>query len=183
MTLRPAVFLDRDGTIIVEREYLSDPAEVELLPGVPEALNRLRDAGLPLVVITNQAGIGRGYYGVADYEAVASRLADLLGALGVSIDGTRFCPHHPDVTGPCTCRKPHPGMFLDAAEALELDPAKSFLVGDKLTDVDPGIELGGTGILVRTGYGRKLESAASEAVIVVDDLSAVTDTILEQIRG
>ena len=178
--LRPAVFIDRDGTIVIEREYLADPDRVEILPGTFEALAALREAGFALVIVTNQSGIARGYYSIEDYHAVAARLDALLEEAGVAVDMTRFCPHHPDLSGPCPCRKPGTGMYLDAAEELGLDPARSYYIGDKLTDVMPALELGGWGILVRTGYGHELEVSAPEPIRVVDDLAAAAELIVEK---
>ncbi len=175
---RPAVFIDRDGTIIVEREYLADPAGVELVPGSVAAMKRLGEAGFALVIVTNQSGIARGYYTAADYEAVAARLEELIREGGASVDLTRYCPHHPEITGPCGCRKPATGMFEEAARMLELNPAASYFVGDKLTDVIPALTLGGTGILVRTGYGSDLEADAPDGIEVVDDLAAAAELIL-----
>lgn len=182
MKLKPAVFIDRDGTLIIEREYLADPAGVEFFPGATEALARLKEAGFVLVVVTNQSGIARGYYTLDDYEAVAARVDEALEEAGISVDQTRYCPHHPDVTGPCACRKPQTGMYLDGAGDLGLDLGRSYYVGDKITDVLPALELGGQGILVRTGYGRELEESAPEGVLVVDDLGAAAELILERTR-
>ena len=179
MTLRPAVFIDRDGTIIVEKVYLSDPEGVELTRDAVEAMRSLSDAGFALVVVTNQAGIARGLYELEDYHAVAARLSEVLAEGGVHIDGTYYCPHHPEWTGPCACRKPGTGMYLEAAEALGLDLSASFYVGDKLTDVQPGLTLGGRGVLVRSGYGAELESEAPDGVWVVDDLAAAAQAIVE----
>ena len=179
MTLRPAVFIDRDGTIIVEKVYLSDPEGVELTPGAVDALRALSDAGFALVVVTNQAGIARGLYTVEDYHAVAARLAEVLAEGAVSIDGTYYCPHHPEWSGPCPCRKPGTGMYLEAAEDLGIDLTASFYVGDKLTDVQPRLTLGGQGVLVRSGYGAELESEAPDGVWVVDDLAAAAEAIVE----
>ena len=162
-TLRPAVFLDRDGTLILERDYLADPEGVTLVPGALEALRLLRDAGFILVVVTNQSGIGRGLYGLEDYHAVAGRVERLLGSHGIRLHGTYFCPHYPDVTGPCQCRKPATGLFRAAAKDLGVDLASSFFVGDRVRDVLPARELGGTGILVRTGYGAREEGEAGMA--------------------
>ena len=180
--LRPAVFIDRDGTIMIEREYLADPDGVQIIPGSFEALAALREAGFALVIVTNQSGIARGYYSIEDYQAVAARLDALLEEAGVAVDMTRFCPHHPDLGGTCPCRKPGTGMYLDAAEELGLDPARSYYVGDKLTDVMPALELGGRGILVRTGYGSELEASALEPILVVDDLAAAAELIVEETR-
>jgi D-glycero-D-manno-heptose 1,7-bisphosphate phosphatase len=177
---RPAVFLDRDGTIIQEKAYLADPDEVELVPGALDAMRTLRDAGYALVVVTNQSGIARGLYTLDEYRAVAARIDEVLSRSDLVVDRTEFCPHHPDVTGPCPCRKPATGMYVRAADALGIDVASSFFIGDKITDVRPALELGGTGILVRTGYGRDLESEAPPDVWVVDDLAAAARRILNE---
>ena len=180
---RPAVFLDRDGTIIVEKVYLADPEGVELIPGTVEALQRLRAAGLLLVIVTNQAGIARGRYTTEDYHAVAARLSEMLARHGVVLDGTYFCPHHPEWSGPCDCRKPDTGMYRHAADALNIDVARSFYVGDKITDVEPAMTLGGQGILVRTGYGAESEAKAPEGVRVVDDLLEASGVIIDGTEG
>lgn len=176
--LRPAVFIDRDGTLVAERYYLADPEGVSLVPGAVEALRSLRQAGYALVVVTNQSGIARGMYSLDDYRAVAARLDEILARSGVPVDGTWFCPHHPDVTGPCVCRKPGTGMYLEAAAHLGLDLQGSWFVGDKVTDVIPALELGGRGILVRTGYGFEVEAAAPPGVAVVDDLPSAAALIV-----
>jgi D-glycero-D-manno-heptose 1,7-bisphosphate phosphatase len=175
---RPAVFVDRDGTIISERSYLADPEGVTLIPGVVSALVDLRAAGLALVTVTNQSGIALGLYSEADYHAVAGRLEAELAAAGTHFDLTEHCPHHPDVTGPCRCRKPATGMHRRASEALGLDLGRSYYVGDKVPDVLPAVELGGQGILVRTGYGSAHEADVPEETWVVDDLRAAADRIL-----
>ena len=174
--LRPAAFLDRDGTIIAERDYLADPAGVELLPGAIAGLRALRDAGYALVLVSNQSGIARGLYGIAEYQAVQARLEDLLRQDDVAADASYFCPHHPDFTGPCDCRKPAPGLYHRAAADLDLDLARSLFIGDKLSDVLPAATFGGTALLVRTGYGRGEEARAAAAVpglLVADDLGAI----------
>jgi D-glycero-D-manno-heptose 1,7-bisphosphate phosphatase len=181
--LRPAVFVDRDGTLIVERDYLADAAGVSLVPGAVEALSSLRAAGFALVVVTNQSGIARGLYRLADYRAVAARLDAVLDLAGVPVDGTWYCPHHPDYTGPCVCRKPGVGMYVQAAGELGLDLQASWYVGDKITDVLPALELGGRGILVRSGYGRDLEASVPGPVTVVDDLPAAAALIVARSGG
>lgn len=175
---RRAVFLDRDGTLIQERDYLADPEGVSLLPGVPEALRLLAEGGFALVVVTNQSGIARGLYTLDDYYAVAHRLDADLRRTGVELDATYFCPHHPDLTGPCECRKPNTGMYVQAARDLGLDLSDSFFVGDRQKDVVPAATLGGTGILVRTGYGLEEEVAVGEGTIVVDSLLDAARLIL-----
>jgi D-glycero-D-manno-heptose 1,7-bisphosphate phosphatase len=178
MAPRPAVFIDRDGTIIQEKSYLADPDGVSLVPGTVSALADLRRAGFALVIVTNQSGIALGLYRESDYEAVAARLDRVLTDAGVRVDRVEHCSHHPDVDGPCGCRKPATGMHRRAADALDLDLAGSYCVGDKLTDVLPAQELGGRGVLVRTGYGREHESTVPAGVRVVDDLRAAADLIL-----
>lgn len=151
MALRPAAFLDRDGTIIHDTEYLADPAEIVMLDGAAEAIARLNAAGLPVVVVTNQSGIARGLLTEADYERVRARLDEILAESGARVEATYRCPHHPDYTGPCECRKPGVGMYLEAARDLHLDPARSYYVGDRWRDVAAAVHFGGRGYLVRGG--------------------------------
>jgi D-glycero-D-manno-heptose 1,7-bisphosphate phosphatase len=165
-----AAFLDRDGTIIVEKEYLADPAGIELVEGALRALRLLYDAGFALIIVTNQSGIARGLYSESDFRAVQHRLNTILEEQGVPIAGVYFCPHHPDYTGPCDCRKPLPGMFEQAANEHELDLSRSVYIGDRLKDVQPALLLGGLGILVRTGYGAEQAAARPPGVEIADDL-------------
>jgi D-glycero-D-manno-heptose 1,7-bisphosphate phosphatase len=181
-SLRPAAFLDRDGTVIVEREYLSDPAGVTLVPGAVEALQRLRDAGFALVIVTNQSGIGRGLYTEADYQAVRLRLDQVLAAEGVILDGSWHCPDDPR-SGDVPCRKPNTGMHRAAAAALGLDPSRSLFIGDRVGDVLPALEFGGRGILVRTGYGREHEERVPPGTQVVDDLLAAALQVVPSATG
>ena len=181
MSRRPAVFLDRDGTVIAEKSYLSDPEGVVLVGGAAAAMRRLRDAGFALVVVTNQSGIARGLYTMDDYHAVAARLDRELDARGARPDATYYCPHHPDATGPCDCRKPATGMHRQAMAELNLDPRRSFFVGDKVSDVLPAGALGGQGILVQTGYGPEHVHDLPPGTWVVDDLPAAVDRILEAV--
>jgi D-glycero-D-manno-heptose 1,7-bisphosphate phosphatase len=175
--LRRAAFLDRDGTLIVEREYLADPEGVLLVPGAVGALRRLRDAGYLLVVVTNQSGIGRGLYTEEDYRAVKARLDAVLEAEGVPLDGTWYCPDDPRL-GDSPCRKPNTAMYRAAAHALGIDLAASAYVGDRLGDVLPALALGGRGILVRTGYGSE-QREVPPWVSVVDDLAAAAGLLVE----
>lgn len=149
--VQPAVFLDRDGTIITEKHYLHDPDEVELLPGAAEGLRKLAALGLPLVLVSNQSGVGRGYFSRGDVERVHGRLQDLLEAQGAKLDAMYICPHAPSQE--CTCRKPLPGMIEQARTELGLAPNASFVIGDKPCDVDLGVVLNATTFLVTTGYG------------------------------
>lgn len=174
----PAVFLDRDGTLITEHHYLADPERVALVAGAAAGLRALRDAGYVLVVVTNQSGIAKGMYSLEDYHRVAARVDAVLQEAGVPVDATRYCPHHPERRPPCDCRKPATGMHRDAAEELGIDLARSWYVGDKASDVLPALALGGQGILVRTGYGAEWEGRVPAAVDVVDDLPAAVRRIL-----
>lgn len=180
---RAAVFLDRDGTVIVDADYLADPERVVLVPGAADAIRRLKEAGLAVVIVTNQSGIARGLYREADYHAVAERLDRVLAAAGASVDGTYWCPHHPDFGPPCGCRKPATGMYVRAAAELDLDPAASWFIGDKPTDLLPAVALGGRGILVRTGFGRESESRLPPGCAVADDLPAAADAVLRARAG
>lgn len=146
-----AVFLDRDGTVIKEQNYLHDPDGVELLPGAAEGLRQMQALGLLLVLVTNQSGVGRGYFGRDAVERVHGRLLELLEAQGVDLDAIYLCPHTPDEA--CSCRKPLPGLILRASTDLGIDPAQSFVIGDKPCDVDLGLVVNATTFLVTTGYG------------------------------
>lgn len=170
---RAAAFLDRDGTIVEEAHYPADPDRVSLVPGAVEALNDLHTAGYALVVVTNQSGIARGLISEGDFMAVQARVESLLEEGGVRLDAVLYCPHHPDFTGPCDCRKPALGMYRRAEAALGVDLAASIYVGDRLSDVLPALETGGTGYLVRTGYGAAEAAAAPPEIEVVDDLPAL----------
>ena len=178
-----AVFLDRDGTINVEREYLADAEEFELIPGASLAIRRLKDAGFLLVVVTNQSGIGRGYYDEAALERIHARMQEELGAEGGRIDACYFCPHHPHHgIGPyrqaCACRKPLPGLLLQAAADLGIDLSASFMVGDKLSDVEAGLKAGCTPLLVMTGYGAAEAVGLPAGVEAFPDLLAAADAII-----
>jgi D-glycero-D-manno-heptose 1,7-bisphosphate phosphatase len=154
---RPAVFLDRDGTLVEEVPYLHDPELVRLVPGAPAALRHLAAAGFALVVVTNQAGVARGYYHQDAVERVHQRLRELLAAGRVALDGVWYCPHHPDgavadLARPCRCRKPGPGMLEAAATDLGLDLAASYLVGNHPSDVGAARAAGATPLFVTTGH-------------------------------
>ncbi len=176
--LRRAIFLDRDGTLTEEKVYLSDPEGVVLLPGAAAALSDLRDGGFTLVVVTNQSGIARGLYSEDEYHAVAKRLDDLLAEAGSPVDATMYCPHHPSSGSPCECRKPGTGMYRQAAAELGLDLADSYYVGDKVSDITPAHELGGVGVLVRTGFGTEEAARVPAGMAVVADLAEAARLIL-----
>ena len=169
---RRAFFLDRDGVVIEQVHYLSDPAQVALIPGAAAAIRAIREHGDLAVVITNQSGVGRGYFTMADVDAVHRRMLELLRAEGAELDGIRVCPHAPGEN--CVCRKPRPGLFLDAARTLDIDLARSVMVGDRRSDLDSGVNAGcALSILVRTGYGAEEEEPCRAAGFpVADDLAA-----------
>lgn len=144
-----AAFLDRDGTIVVDKHYLSDPGELELLPNALEGLRALRDLGARLVVVTNQSGVGRGYFPAEAVERIHERLRELLAEGGVELDGIYVCPHAPD--DGCDCRKPATALFERAAEDLGLVLGESFVLGDKAADVEAGRRIGATSILIGPG--------------------------------
>jgi len=172
---RPGLFLDRDGTIIFDRHYLSDPSQVELLPGAAAALARFQRAGYALIVVSNQSGIARGYFDVAAHRRVERKLDELLAEQGVTLDASYFCPHHPEFTGPCDCRKPGLRLFLEAAETLGIDLPRSVFVGDRPSDVEPGLRLGGTPILLRAGAAAP---ATPAGVIPARDLEHAATVVL-----
>jgi len=179
---RPAVFLDRDGTIIEDCDYLGDPAAVRLLPGAAAAIARLNDRGWPVVIVTNQSGIGRGYFTAATFDSVQQRLVDLLMRENASILATYHCPHNPEVEPPCDCRKPSPGLFLRAAREHNLDLAKSVYVGDRIRDLEAGMALGGRGYFVGDHPEAELIRPSSEPARVID-LSAAVDVLLNEGAG
>lgn len=172
--------IDRDGTLNVEKDYLSNPDELELIPGAAEGLGILKSLGMGLVVITNQSGIARGYFGMERLDAIHDRLRAMLAAEGITLDGLYLCPHGPGDA--CDCRKPLPGMALKAASDLHFDPKQAFVVGDKEADIGLGQALGATTVLVRTGYGRQHESRCRPDH-VADDLRAAAQWIALQVKG
>lgn len=174
--MRRFVLLDRDGTLNVEKHYLSDPAQLELYPGAGAAVRRLNQAGFGVAVVTNQSGIARGYFDMATLERIHARLHALLAAEGAHVDGIYLCPHGPD--DDCTCRKPLPGMIEKAVAEHGFDPRQAVMVGDKEVDVDLGRAVGAATILVKTGHGAKAVADGSKADHIVDDLSAAVDVIL-----
>src|SRR6266508_4047399 len=150
---RRAVFLDRDGTIVEDPGFLHEPGKVHLLSGAGEAIHQLNQAGWLVITVSNQSGIERGLYDAAAYGAVQRRLVELLATHEARIDAAYFCPHHPEFTGLCECRKPGVLLFREAAAALGLELARCVWVGDRLSDVEPALELGGRALLVETGRG------------------------------
>ena len=177
-----AVFLDRDGVLIEEKHFLHRVGDVVLLPGVGAALRRLSDADFLLFIVSNQSGVGRGYFTLADVERVNAHLAGELAHEGVAFRKTYIAPEAPEQ--PSRGRKPSPQFLLDACDEFSLDLARSFMIGDKLIDLECGWNAGvQAALLVRTGYGRKEEqklAGNAARAVVVDDLPAAADWILSQ---
>jgi D-glycero-D-manno-heptose 1,7-bisphosphate phosphatase len=180
---RKAAFIDRDGVLNEERAFVHRIEDFVFVPGAIEALRMLKAAGYLLVVVTNQSGIARGLYSEADYLALTAHVRERLEAEGISLDAVEYCPHLPDAPVTryrleCDCRKPKPGMLRRAIRALDIDPGASFLVGDRVSDVEAGRAAGiGRCFLVRTGYPLTGEAAA-RADAVYDDLLACVKHVL-----
>jgi len=175
-----AIFLDRDGTLIVEKNYLHRLEDVEIFPATPAGLKRLGDAGFKLFIVSNQSGIRRGYFTLADVERVNEHLCHELARDGVRFEKIYIAPERPDE--PSRGRKPSPQFLFDARDEFGLNLADSFMIGDKLSDLDCGWNAGvKKNILVRTGYGAELERESPEKIsraIIVDDLNQAADWIL-----
>lgn len=153
-----AVFLDRDGTINVEKGYVHRIEDFEFIPGAPKAIGLLRDAGFLVIVVTNQSGVARGYYSLEAVHRLHRHMDAELERYGTAIDAYCICPHHPqgNVVGyakACECRKPLPGMLVEAAGKFSINMASSYMVGDKLTDVETALAAGCRPVFVTTGYG------------------------------
>ena len=185
--MRPAVFLDRDGTLIVERDFLTDADELCLLPDAGEAVARLNAAGWAVVVVTNQSGIARGLLDERTLATIHERMAAVLAEHGARLDGVFHCPHHPEHGSPplrcdCSCRKPRPGLFERAARELDIDPTRSWCVGDPERDLLAGAAVGATGILVATGKGAaeeaRMTAAGHPPARRAADLAAAVSAIL-----
>ena len=176
--LPTAVFLDRDGTIIHDAHYLSRPDQVRLIDGAAEAIARINSAMIPVIVVTNQSGIGRGYFTLDEYAAVASRLDSLLTPFGAHIDATYFCPHAPD--DECECRKPGDLLFRRAqAEIPSVDLTHALYIGDRMRDLQPGLSFGGDAVLVPHGDTPTAETIeASEVARIAPSLATALDWYL-----
>lgn len=181
--MKRAVFLDRDGTINVEKDYLYRVEDFEFVVGAPEAIRLLNDTGALVVVVTNQSGVARGYYTEDDVETLHSHIARELEKFGAHVDAWFYCPHHPAGKGsyslPCRCRKPLPGMLLDASRRLDIDLKTSVMIGDKLADVEAATAAGCRPVLVRSGYGASEELRLPIDVEVYDDLLAAVTALIE----
>lgn len=168
----PAVFLDRDGTINVEKEYLHRIEDWEWIAGAPEAIRQFNQAGFKVVVVSNQAGIARGMYSPADVNNLHAFVSRDLQKSGATIDAFYYCPHHPEYgeERSCSCRKPAPGLLLRAAADMSIDLSRSWMIGDKLIDVEAGHAANVATILVLTGHGAREIARLNHGQIVADNL-------------
>lgn len=180
MSGRIAAFLDRDGTIIRDANYPRDPKDVELLPGAAAAIRRLNDADIAVIIVTNQSGIARRLLSEADYDAVRARIDELLALENAHITATFMCPHHPDVTGECDCRKPGLGMYRAAIAAYAIDPARSVFIGDRHRDVSAAAALGGRAFLldVNSTTAEDRDRAKRESIPTAASLGEAVDRFL-----
>jgi D-glycero-D-manno-heptose 1,7-bisphosphate phosphatase len=177
---RRAVFLDRDGTIIEDVAYLRDPDQAHLLPGAAEAIRRLNERGFLAIVVTNQSGIARGLLSRNDYQITERRVDELLGSAGARLDAHYFCPHLPELTGPCDCRKPGALLYRQAAEQFDIDLHQSWWVGDRLRDVLPAETFGAHGILVMSGEGKaEAQGEKASRFAKAADLAEAVEVILQ----
>ena len=189
--LRPAVFLDRDGTINEQMGYINHTCRFQLLPGAAEAIKQLNDLKIPVVVISNQSGLARGYFPEELLVEVHEKMNSLLAEKGAHVDGIYYCPHHPEAKeerfrAACSCRKPKPGLVLEAAEQLNLDPRRSYVVGDRWSDIKTAANCGAKSVLVRTGYGRGDEQYIGpqqeiQPDYIAEDLMEAVAWILQEI--
>jgi D-glycero-D-manno-heptose 1,7-bisphosphate phosphatase len=186
---RPAVFLDRDGTMIREVQFLRRPEDLVWLPATIDAIRLLNRAGFLVCVTTNQSGVGRGLYTETEVQTLHDLMTGTLAAAGARVDAWFYCPHHPEATVTalrqvCECRKPRPGMIRQAAARFPLDLERSFVIGDRLTDIGLAASVGARGVLVRTGYGEhtiaEQAGAAPGAALVAADLMEATSWLLRQ---
>lgn len=181
------LFLDRDGVVVVDKHYLSDPREVELSTGAAAAMARAREAGFLLVGLSNQSGLGRGLFSPGDLDAVMTRLDELLTEEGAAFDAFHYCPHAP--ADGCACRKPATGLLDEAAATIRWDPTRSWMIGDKADDVGLAVAADLGAVLVRTGYGTEQEAEVRHRwpgrsrLLFADDLAAAIAMILAEDRA
>jgi len=177
---RRAVFLDRDGTIIEDVGYPKDPEQIRLLPGAARAIQRLNATGFVPLVVTNQSGIARGILSEEDYRRTERRLDELLAPFGAQIEGHYFCPHHPELSGHCECRKPGTLLYRQASRQFDIDLERSWWVGDRMRDVRPAQAFGARGILLLTGAGHQEEiPAATSTFFTASDLAQAVELIVQ----
>ncbi|NES83119.1 MAG: HAD family hydrolase [Moorea sp. SIO2B7] len=188
ITKPEAILCDRDGTLIEDEHFLSSTKNIRWISGVQPLLKELKQQGIKVLVVTNQSGVARGYFGRNSVEAIHAKLRQDVEATGGTIADFYYCPHHhqgcvPGYSYACKCRKPLPGMFLQAIREHNLQPSRCWVVGDRLRDLEPGLELGMKGFLVQTGYGLQAQKNLSEQtyagkVTVIPSLSALLPSMV-----
>lgn len=180
-TMQSAIFLDRDGTINVEKNYLYRIEDWEWIPGAQAAIKKFKELGYRVIVVSNQAGIARGFYGSLDVDHLHAYVQQELHSLGTSIDAFYYCPHHPEygLYRSCECRKPKPGMLLSAAKELNINLEKSWMLGDKYIDLLAAHAAGVRGALVQTGYGKQDLHHLQPEHMTVADLPTAVSMILQ----
>jgi D-glycero-D-manno-heptose 1,7-bisphosphate phosphatase len=179
--MRRYVIFDRDGTLIKERHYLSDPQQVELIQGVSEGLHRLAEMDVGLLLVSNQSGIGRGYFTAEQVERVHSRIAELLAEDDVHLQGFYYCSHTPEDA--CSCRKPAPGLVRQAAVEHGFQAQDCIIIGDRACDIELGKAVGATTFLVRTGYGEQVEKEGEVVPDYIVDSAGDAVPFIEEIYG
>ncbi len=181
-----AVFLDRDGTVNVEKNYIDDPEDLKLYEGVSDAIKRLNKKGIRVIVVTNQSGVARGYFTEERVLEINEYLKELLANDGASLDGIYYCPHHPEFDQTCDCRKPKPGLLIRAADDLQIDLEASYVVGDKLSDLELAGSISAKGVLVLTGYGlearRNLETGSVVPHFIAKGLKEAVEWIIKDLN-
>ncbi|MFH1580276.1 MAG: HAD family hydrolase [Thermoplasmatota archaeon] len=180
-----AVFVDRDGTICFDKHYMSDPADIDLIPTVADGIKKLNEADIPVVVVTNQSGVGRGYFTEEGLHAMHDRLRQILAAHGAKLDDIFYCPHRPDEG--CSCRKPKPGMLLRAKEKHGFDIAKSFVIGDRMLDVEMAHAVGAKAVLVpepgdQYNVDKEIRESKDEPDFRTETFMEAVDWVLERLR-
>ena len=190
---KPAVFLDRDGTINEQMGYLNHLSRFIILPGAAEGIRLLNEQHIPVFVVTNQSGLARGYFPPELLDEIHAKMNDLLTAKGARVDGIYICPHHPEAKEEkyrlaCNCRKPKPGLFLQAAAEHNIDLSASFVIGDRWSDLKAAAACQATGVLVLTGYGRGDRDYIGptqevQPAIVAEDLHGAAEWIISTIKG
>jgi D-glycero-D-manno-heptose 1,7-bisphosphate phosphatase len=188
---RSGVFIDRDGTLNEERPYISNPGDLVLIPGAGAAVKKLNERGIPVCVISNQSGIARGLLSEETLATIHKKLEAELHIHGARVDRIYYCPHHPHFGAPpyrveCECRKPNPGMIRWGVEEFGLDPARSFVIGDSVVDIEAGVNAGMNTILVLTGYGTEARHECDERGLevgaIVPTVADAVDTILKKLN-
>lgn len=181
--LKGAVFLDRDGTVNVEKGYLDDPDELELYDGVPEAIGVLNRRCIPVVLVTNQSGVARRYFPEERVVEINERLREMLKDCGATLSGIYYCPHHPDFGKECDCRKPKPGLLKKASEDLGIDLSSSYVVGDQQSDLELAHRVGAKAVLVLTGYGKETQKNLEQTPhFIAERLTDAVEWIIKDIE-